>query len=175
MKFTQKELLRYFRDNNISEIEAFISYVGDYRKNGRKTISTLFTVIKPQKIIIKESIFGKILFDDIDDENNSRTSALFRFDINCNNNPLYPNDGSIVNNFDMHSDILDTNNNKFDFDGDLINRIFFFNTLEEAEIHFVKLLNNYLKEKELLDAIELRDNILKKVSKENPEKILELI
>jgi len=175
MKYTQKGLMRFFRDNEVSEIEVFISYVGDYRKNGRKTISTLFTIINPQKIIIKESIFGKILFDDIDDEDTSKASALFGFDINRSNNPLYPNDGSIINNFDTHSDILDINNNKFDFDGDLINRIFFFTKKEEAEIHFVKLLNHYLKGVGLSEALSERDKILNKLKDTNPEKILELI
>jgi len=167
---TQKGILRYFRDNPDEEnLDVYISFVGNFTINGRKSLSTGFSVIEPKKIRFVNTtneLLGGLYLDNIDDEEDS-DSGYRMFTANRNNNPLYPLNGGIVNHFLHSTKILD-----YEFEGNLIDKIKFFETKEEAELNFVALLTHYLESNNLTQAISTYNNIIDRLEITNPSELL---
>ncbi|RLC45145.1 MAG: hypothetical protein DRH57_08570 [Candidatus Cloacimonadota bacterium] len=178
---TQKGILRYFRDNQKEDtLKVYVSFVGHYRIDGRRGSSTGFKILEPTYLTFKYERDGIMMAlhrnDNLEEDEVEDGDVMSRmFTSNRNNNPLYPLNNSIISHFDHTVDILDSNGEKVDFKGSLIDMIKFFESKEQSEINFVLMLRHYLEESNLIQALSTYDSIIDKHTITNPAELLRSI
>ena len=178
---TQKGVLRHFRDTKYNELDVFVSFVGYFNIPGMHSSTRSFHVLEPQKLTLRfddDGLMSVLLFNDIDNENpNDATNGFFGsyLSANSSNNPLYPLNHEIVDNFERSIDILNDSGNKVSFELALVERLKFFKTLKDAELNFVILLRNHLDNSNLISALSIYDRIVDKHSIDNPANLLKSV
>ena len=174
---TQKDVLRYFRDNiSETELKVFISFVGNYKIEGRHGATQSFAVIEPTYLIFKydrgglmDALYGGA---DLDNEEKDPFNGIgCMFSSNRNNDPLYPLNSGLIKHFNNSIDIYDGVGKKA-LNGNIIDRIKFFDSMEQAELNFVILLREYLNQNKLLEALSTYDKIIDKHKITNPSDLI---
>lgn len=169
---TQKSILKSFRDTDITEFEIYISFVGDFDVRGYHMTSSKFKIIKPKKLLIRKkhddyiSFFKNLELD--------KDTDFDKMVLDSNKAPSYPLPIETVSNFLYQVSIFE-NGEEIEFEGNLMDNLKFFKTMNDAEMNFIAMLNTYLKSNNLDDAVIYYNQLIKKYEEVDPSNLLKLI
>lgn len=177
-ELTQKEIVKKFNENSkLDEITLYSCYIGEYTKFGRKSSSTQYGSLLPQAVKISRKKDGEIvdtfgqMNDLLADLGDKYANGLFSHRRNNGNqNPLYPSDTVTHIEWYLHFDFGD-----MQVDNQMIEKIKFFEKIEDAELHFIFMLNSYMKRNGLDEAVRQYNKLFDKHSVDNPDQILKII
>ena len=153
-------------DRQINTISVYTSFIGEFSSYARLGSFQQHYILKPQKINLSRrkpsseelvDVFGDAdeVFNQIDKKNFSYTRNKIITHIEWFVNFKYINGDKIPD--------------------DVLQYLKLFKNIEDAELHFIDMTHNYIKEKRLIDTIDQYNKLIKKHSELQPEKILTIM
>lgn len=166
-ELTHHNIFDIFNHNRqINTISVYTSFIGEFSSYARLGSFQQHYILKPQKINLSRR---KPSSEELVDVFGAANEVFNQID----KKTFKHNKNKIITHIEWFVSFKYVNGDKIP--DDVLQYLKLFKNLEDAELHFIDMTHNYLKEKRLIDTIEQYNKLIQKHSEINPEKVLTII